>query len=235
MLKFIGTGSAFHTELGNTSAFLKKNTSMLLIDCGGTVFSRIMELDLLDDVKDLYVIITHTHPDHVGSLGELIFYANYYLEIKPTIFFPNKELMHMFLSSIGITPDLYELVVCDMVEGRDTWMGQFCIEFRPVSHVDTIQAYGAVVQIMGESFFYSGDSNHINVDIMNRLIYGTIDRIYQDTCGLDFQGNNHLSLRKLCNLIPREFRDRVFCMHLDRLITEKEITERGFQVAKKFE
>ena len=34
MLKFIGMGSAFNTGLGNTSAYIKKEDRMLLIDCG---------------------------------------------------------------------------------------------------------------------------------------------------------------------------------------------------------
>jgi len=32
MLNFIGIGSAFNTKLGNTSAFIRKQGSMLLID-----------------------------------------------------------------------------------------------------------------------------------------------------------------------------------------------------------
>ena len=77
MLNFIGTGSAFNTELGNTSAFVKKNNSLLLIDCGGTVFHRFQELNIFEGLENLYIIITHTHPDHVGSLGEVIFYSYY--------------------------------------------------------------------------------------------------------------------------------------------------------------
>ena len=43
MLKFIGTGSAFNTELGNTSAYIKQNKTLLLIDAGPTVFARAKE------------------------------------------------------------------------------------------------------------------------------------------------------------------------------------------------
>lgn len=42
-LKFLGTGSAFNTKLGNTSAYLLNNdkSAMLLFDCGETVFSKL--------------------------------------------------------------------------------------------------------------------------------------------------------------------------------------------------
>ena len=59
MLNFLGTGSAFNTEKGNTSAFIKKDNSLLLIDCGGTVFHRLQELNLLDGVENLYIVVTH--------------------------------------------------------------------------------------------------------------------------------------------------------------------------------
>ena len=59
MLNFIGTGSAFNTELGNNSAFVKNNDSLILIDCGGTVFHRLQELSLLDGLQNLYIVITH--------------------------------------------------------------------------------------------------------------------------------------------------------------------------------
>lgn len=72
MLKFIGTGSAFNTELGTTSAYIKNEDILLLIDCGETTFARIMELKLLEDVKKAYIMITHMHSDHIAGLAALI-------------------------------------------------------------------------------------------------------------------------------------------------------------------
>ena len=106
MINFIGMGSAFNTELGNTSAFVKKNDSLILIDCGGTVFHKLQKLNMLDGLKNLYILITHTHPDHVGSLGDVIFYSYYILKHKPTIFFPQKELIESFLTSIGVSAEM---------------------------------------------------------------------------------------------------------------------------------
>ncbi|MDK2600591.1 MBL fold metallo-hydrolase [Bacillus stercoris] len=77
MLNFIGTGSAFNTKLGNNSAFIKKDNSLFLIDCGSTTFSRLKETGLLEDVEKVFVLLTHTHADHVGSLGDLILYGYY--------------------------------------------------------------------------------------------------------------------------------------------------------------
>lgn len=235
MLNFIGIGSAFNTEVGNTSAFIKQDNSLLLIDCGGTVFHRLQELNLLDGLENLYIVITHTHPDHVGSLGEVIFYSYYILKRIPNIFFPKKELIEGFLTSIGVSTEMYNLKISEKIKVKDKQLGEFNIEFLPVSHVDTIPAYGFVMNLNEKLFYYSGDANNISSKVINMLMNGEIHMAYQDTCGLDYEGNNHLSLKKLCNIVPQEFRHKVCCMHLDKHITEKEIKDNGFNVAKAFQ
>lgn len=230
MLNFIGIGSAFNTQLGNTSAFIKKDASLLLIDSGGTVFHRLQELNILEELKKLYIVITHTHPDHVGSLGEVIFYAYYILGYKPTVFFPNREQMKNFLISIGVSQEMYLLECSNKVEIIDESLGEISIEFLPVSHVNTIPAYGFVMRQTDSGIYYSGDSSSIDHDIITRLKSGELDRLYQDTCGLDYEGNNHMSLRKLKETIHPDLRNKVYCMHLDQYIDQKEIVGQGFNV-----
>ncbi|MEQ8155570.1 MAG: MBL fold metallo-hydrolase [Clostridiaceae bacterium] len=234
MFNFIGIGSAFNTERGNTSAFVKQNNSLLLIDCGGTVFHRLKELNLFDGVENLYIIITHTHPDHVGSLGDIIFYSYHILKRIPAVFFPNRELIEGFLASIGVSAEKYNLNSSEIIDVNDTQLGKFRIEFLNVPHVDSIPAYGFILQLNEKSFYYSGDANNISSNVINRIMSGEIYRVYQDTCGLDYEGNNHLSLRKLCSIIPFEFRNKVYCMHLDKHITEKVIEDNGFNVVKTY-
>ena len=232
MLNFIGMGSAFNTELGNTSAFLKKNDTLMLIDCGGTVFHKLQKSSILDGLKNLYIVITHTHPDHVGSLGDVIFYSYYILKQKPTIFFPEKELIERFLTSIGVSAEMYNLNSSNVVDINDMQLGEFGIDYIPVSHVDTIPTFGFVMKLNGEVFYYSGDANGISNTILDKLKNGQICRIYQDTCGLDYEGNGHLSLTKLCDTVPREFRNKVYCMHLDKDIKVQEIKHNGFNVVE---
>lgn len=235
MINFIGTGSAFNTELGNTSAFIKNNTSLLLIDCGGTVFHNLQKLKLLEGVENLYIIITHMHPDHIGSLGDVVFYSYYILKQRPTILFPKKQLIDGFLKSVGVGSKMYRLNGLNLTEINDKKLGDFRIEFISVTHViDTMPAYGFLMNFGGKEFYYSGDSNNINNEIIDKMKHGEITRIYQDTCGLDYEGNGHLSLKKLCEIIPKEFRNKIYCMHLDKYITEQKIEDEGFNTVKKW-
>ncbi|GAA0079036.1 MBL fold metallo-hydrolase [Clostridium sp. CTA-5] len=232
MLNFIGKGSAFNTELGNTSAFIKNDNSLLLIDCGGTVFNRLQELNILDGLESIYIIITHMHPDHIGSLGEVIFYSHYVLKRKVNIIFPKKELMSTFLTIIGVKPEMYNLNSFNILYIRDRKLGEFTIEFIPVSHSSTMPSYGFIMKINGKAFYYSGDANIISDKVIEKMKKGDLYRIYQDTCGLDYENNNHLSLKKLCDIISQEFRDNIYCMHLDKHISEQEIRDNGFNVVE---
>lgn len=232
MLNFIGIGSAFNTKLGNTSAFIRENDSMLLIDCGGTVFHRLMELKLLNDLKQLYIVITHTHPDHVGSLGEVIFYSYFILRHRPTVIFPNKEVLENFLAYIGVSKEMYLFESGYRVTVSDEHLGQLSIEFMPVTHVETIPAYGFLMIQKGRSLYYSGDANGISAEIITKFRNGKIDKVYQDTCGLDYEGNSHMSLRKLSEAVSPEFRDKVYCIHLDKHISQREAVDLGFNVVE---
>lgn len=79
-LKFLGTGSAFNTKLGNTSAYLLNNdkSAMLLFDCGETVFSKLKPiLEKNKNINEFTICITHSHSDHIGSLPTLLYYLYY--------------------------------------------------------------------------------------------------------------------------------------------------------------
>ncbi len=232
MLNFIGMGSAFNTKLGNTSAFVKHNNSLILIDCGGTIFHRLQELNILDGLENIYIVITHTHPDHVGSLGDIIFYCYYILKCRATILFPKKELIEKFLTIIGVSSKMYNINSFQKVDVNDAQFGEFSIEFLSVPHVDTLPSCGFIMKLNGSMVYYSGDANNISNKILDKLKNGEVQSIYQDTCGLDYEGNGHLSLRKLCDIIPDEFRNKIFCMHLDQHITEQEIKAKGFNVVE---
>ena len=122
MLKFIGTGSAFNPKLGNTSAYYKENGNLLLIDCGESVFGRILELNLLEDVENVYIAITHTHGDHVGSLGSLVLYLNIIKGIVPNIIITAEDsseaqenTIKNILTVAGVAEEEYEFTYGDMM------------------------------------------------------------------------------------------------------------------------
>jgi hypothetical protein len=93
-----------------------------------------------------------------------------------------------------------------------------------------MKCYGLLIYVNDKIIYYSGDNNNIPSGILQSLNF--IDEIYQDTCLADYDGNVHLSLRKLCELIPKEYRHKVHCMHIDcDELIEKAKTE-GFNIVE---
>jgi phosphoribosyl 1,2-cyclic phosphodiesterase len=230
MLNFLGVGSAFNTKLGNTSAFIHSQNSMLLIDCGGTVFHRLMELKLLEGLKQLNIVVTHTHPDHVGSLGEVIFYAYYVLKIAPKLYFPEVGWIREFLKHIGVEDTMYELVSAMDVGMTCEDIGCIKLSFIPVSHLHTLPSLGFIIEYYGKRYYYSGDANDLPERVLNEFKEGKLQTIYQATCGLDYDGNAHLSLSKLCEIIPENLRSKVCCIHHDGFLDIDKVRELGFNL-----
>ncbi len=74
-LNFLGIGAAYYPPFGSTSAYFVVQGHFYLIDCGETVFSALWNNHDLNECKDIYVLITHLHADHIGSLGSFISYS----------------------------------------------------------------------------------------------------------------------------------------------------------------
>lgn len=230
MLCFSGIGGAFNGKLGNNSAFIKKGKSLFIIDCGGTVFSRLEKSGLLKDIENIYIAITHTHLDHIGSLGDLILYCHHILKGKVSIFFPEKNVIEGFLKIAGVEKKLYKLYDNSSKEIKDKHLGSLKIDFKETSHVEKMNAFGIFLECEGRKIYYSGDSKELKTEIVHMLRENEIEAIYQDTFSKDFEGNAHLSLKKLKEIVPVELRNKVFSMHLDKDLDINNVISEGFNV-----
>lgn len=241
MLKFVGIGSAFNTKLGNNSAYIKEGNKLFLIDCGSANFHRIKESGLLNDVDYIYVFVTHTHADHAGSLADLIFYMYYTKgEMKARV----EVVSHMatkvgdYLEMNGVEPDQYllrEVFNGHVVEIEE---GGFDLGFTSmrVDHVDNLNSSGLIIlnAKTEEKCIYTGDTSGLSVEIVDLLEDEElpIDFLYVDTCSQDYEGNVHLSLKKLEEKVPQNLRHKVWCMHLDEKFDVEYVKSLGFNVAE---
>ncbi|MDA3793117.1 MAG: MBL fold metallo-hydrolase [Elusimicrobia bacterium] len=88
-IKFLGTGSAIATsKRDNTSILFEYNAKKVLVDCPGSIVSKLRYLKV--DFRELdALIITHFHPDHVYGLPSLIHSLKPFGRY-PDIFVPEK-------------------------------------------------------------------------------------------------------------------------------------------------
>lgn len=235
MLKFTGHGSSFNTELGNNSAYIKHGSILFMIDCGSNIFDRLLKGAILDDTEHIYVLLTHTHPDHVGSLGDLIFYGYYAMgELgvpKVTVLSPFDIEIRSLLKLNGVRDEFYNLKQF-YKEMRLTHKEDFEIDIEAVqaTHVDELNCYGYVLKYLNQTAYYSGDSNSIPFHILQKLESDEFNYFYQDTCKLHYDGNVHLSLQNLDKLVKSDYRNLVYCMHLDNGFDVDEAKNLGFNV-----
>lgn len=89
-IKFLGTGGAFDFEKGNASAIVEVSGKNILIDCGFSTLSVLAKHELAGDID--YILLTHLHADHFGSLPMLLGYIQHRLkQPTPKLIVPTKE------------------------------------------------------------------------------------------------------------------------------------------------
>jgi ribonuclease BN (tRNA processing enzyme) len=233
-LNFIGSGSALNTSLGNNSAFIKEGKSILLIDCGSTTFARMQSLKLLEGIENIFVLITHRHPDHIASLGDLIFYTNYIINAKITVVTPDKKNVCNLLQYMGVSRELYSIINPEKEFKLENSDMDLVISYVPVEHVEDMDCYGYVIDYKDSKIYYSGDARGIPVDIFQRFEQRELDYIYQDVCSYYNAENPHMYIKELLELINEKDRDRLFCMHYDESLDKTQIQQMGFRVIKNF-
>lgn len=230
MLNFIGCGSALNTSLGNNCAYIRRENELFLIDCGSSVFSRLQQYKVLDGIEKINVLLTHTHPDHIGSLGDLIFYTYYILKNKTRILTPDIENIQKLLELMGVDADHYQMYNISKNNIVDVAHTTIKIHTIPVSHVKTLNCYGYILEIDNKQIYYSGDANAIPEKVLQLLKCGKLNYLYQETCRQDYENNPHMSLQKLCDQLEPEYRDSVYCMHYDEDFDFDEAIKQGFNL-----
>lgn len=233
-LKFLGRGAAFNPKEGNTSAYFMDDKQLFLIDSGESVFERLVSNGLLEDITDINLMITHTHSDHIGSLGTLVMYS-YYVLVRPlNIVIPSeaKYLSNIeeILNGFGCSHEMYNYV--DEKKYDNKFLSFQTIRYMETKHSDELSCYGILFTTLDGLIYYSGDTREIeNV----KLVINTgknIDKLYIDTTTANFPGNVHLYIGVLQEQIPEELKSKVYCMHLNNDLCIEEARIGGFNVVE---
>lgn len=233
-LLFLGRGSAFNSYEGNTSAYFIDKNELFLIDCGESIFERIMEKQLLDNINCINIMITHTHSDHVGSIGSLIMYCYYVINKKVNIIISKdclyKDDLINLIRIFGCTNEMYTIIDETQFDNKYKLFNN--IRFLKTEHVSQISSYGISFNTENGLIYYSGDTKELK-NISNMISNNeTIDKIYIDTTSTNTKNNVHVYIGRLNDLIPDYLKNKIYCMHLnDKKCIEMAI-EYGFNVVK---
>ena len=152
-IKFIGTGGAFEPTYYNAAAILQFQEKSILIDAGFTVYPRLVQLNLLFSFD--YILLTHLHNDHCGSLANILLHQHFYGNgSKPTILYQTeafKAEIQEFLKIQLKEPETYaDFIACDTVVGL-TILDTFG------KHSAGFQSYSFIWEEAEKRLVYSGD------------------------------------------------------------------------------
>ncbi len=79
---FLGAGGAHDIHIGNSAALLRWEGETFLMDCGFTVYPRLVEKGLIETIDA--ILITHLHDDHIGSLSALLYHRHFLSRLPST-------------------------------------------------------------------------------------------------------------------------------------------------------
>jgi len=233
-LLFLGRGSAFNSYEGNTSAYFIDKNELFLIDCGESIFERIMEKQLLDNINCINIMITHTHSDHIGSIGSLIMYCYYVINKKVNIII-SKDCLYKndlidLIRIFGCTKEMYRVIDETQFDNKYKLFNN--IRFLKTEHVSQIPSYGILFDTENGLIYYSGDTKELN-NISNIISSTkTIDKIYIDTTSTNITNNVHVYIGDLNNLIPDYLKNKIYCMHVNDKKCMEMAIEYGFNIVK---
>ena len=217
-LKFLGNGSAFNVDAYNTSAYFKTQNSLFLLDCGESICNRVLKLGLMDCVENIYVFITHTHSDHIGSLEALIYYNEVFLHKNFKIFYPRRNKLKTLLKLTGVDFPFTIYPVPKEVDGIK-------VDFVVQRHIPG--SYGYFFYGKDGAFFFSGDASEVNPRCVEELKQGKIDKVYHEVTTSGSRIHTHLDKLKAC--FPEALRDRVWLMHFENEQMQNACKEEKFQ------
>lgn len=233
-LLFLGRGAAFNPKEGNTSAYFLENNQLFLIDCGESIFERIINKKILNNIETINVIITHTHSDHVGSLGSLISYSYYKLHKPINIIVPNnykfKKNLKNLLNIFGCGKNKFTFI--DEKNYDNKYKSFEKVRFIKTVHSKNLICYSIIFYTNKGIIFYSGDTNDLNNIIKLISSNNKIDKIYIDTTTENYSGNVHLYIGDLQKVIPKQLIEKIYCMHLNDTNNIEMIKEFGFNAVE---
>ncbi len=224
-LKFIGVGGAYALGLGGNCAFLKDKRTLLLIDCCEDATIKLKSKNVLDEIDNIIIAITHTHSDHIAGLGTFIWYANFFLKIKPKIISNSQTFeLHMknLLKLMGVDEKYFEFISMSSV------VNDCKIKMIPTSHTQLLESFGIKFVDKEGEYYYSGDTNDFE-NIKSLVINDKIKRVY---CEVSWESYNaHIAYNKL-----KEIKNnKLVLMHFEDIELYKLAQKDGFNVAKIYE
>lgn len=220
-INFFGIGGAFNYKYGNNCSYIKQDDNLLLIDIGLDTFERILNHKILDNVNDIYVIVTHLHGDHVGGLPTFIQYVALALKKKVKIIINSdtfKQDLKQLLNITGVAKTFYFFVE------KNELPFTFKVELKRTTHSPLLECYSIIFSENNKKILYTSDTNDIEY-VKEKINDPEFVTIYSEV------GENssvHLDINQLLELDT----SKLIFMHLQSEAIYKRLIEKKCRIAE---
>lgn len=222
-LKFLGIGGATNIELGGNCAFINKEDKLLLIDVCEGATEKLNKLKMFNGIKEIYVVITHTHFDHIAGLGVLIWYCNFILNIKPKVIYGDLKYKSHLIELLKITGVNEKLV--EFVKDEEILISDIKLQLLKTIHTPSLMCYGIMFQDALGKYYYTGDTN--DVEYVKKLSEDiNIKRIYSEVATETF--DVHIKYDDIIDLD----KSKLVLMHFNTMELYDRVKKDGFKVAE---
>ncbi|MBR1592482.1 MAG: hypothetical protein IJ666_05670 [Ruminococcus sp.] len=150
---FLGRGSAFADE--NNCAFFVQDNELILIDCPAAAFHKAKKMNL---DRDIFILVTHTHGDHISGVGTMLQYVWFAKGKKLTVVAPSDEvkedLKYQLMHIEGCEEEWFDITTADKLDKK--WL----VSAIPTEHVKPLEnrCFGYHLNIDGKNTVYTGDT-----------------------------------------------------------------------------
>ena len=221
-LNFIGVGGATNIEFGGNGAFVKDNKNLIIIDAPEEATKKLNDAKAFDNISNVYIIITHSHYDHIAGLGVLIWYSNFYLKIKPNIIYSKnrfKRNLNKLLKITGVHDNLFSFI-----KDNDVNLS-FKVSILPTTHSKDLDCFGIMFTDNTGKYYYTGDTNDISF-VRKLSDDKEVKKIYCEVATQTY--DVHIKYDDIKDLNKEKF----VLMHFDKIELYNKAKKDGFNVGK---
>ena len=223
MLKFFGISNGMSRE-SSTSAFFEYKGNLIIIDCSIDTTRKLFDIDL-EKYRDIFVVVTHTHSDHIGGIGMLVAYLGYNKGMKLNIIMPTQEMVNLFndylINIEGADKSHYRIGVVEDFDGIPE------MEAIETSHSELLcgKCFGWTFMVENNYIVYTGDTNTL-VPFIEYIRLAKLKgfNVYLYTEINTKDNGCHLYIDKNLDILRGLYRKgvKVFVMHVDDIDKIKE-------------
>ena len=196
------------------------------------MFGYIMKNNLLKDIKSVYVVVSHTHSDHCGSLGSFGLYCQFVLKEKLKIVVPHSEeyvqhlkhLMHTF----GNTDKAFEFVYEEELDYKFKNFNK--VRYDLTKHDYMLTSYSFIFESDRGDIFFSADTRV--ADNLLRFIetHKNIDKMFMEVTDLNTPDDIHMNLDRLVAVLPESVKSKIYMMHFRNDQCKEKVKNYGFHI-----